>query len=71
MKKTNQIIKTGLAIAAITMFVACTKDPGMISKTGTGYTGGTGTADSATAKKTTGYVGSSTLGDSATTKKGY
>jgi hypothetical protein len=71
MKKTNQIFKTVLAIVALSMFVACTKDPGMISKTGTTYTGGTGTSDSTATKKAPSYTGGTGTSDSTATNKGY
>ncbi|HEV8505574.1 MAG TPA: hypothetical protein VGQ53_09245 [Chitinophagaceae bacterium] len=71
MKKTNQMFKTILAIAGIIIFVACTKDRGMISRIGTNYTGGTGTADSIATKKTPGYTGGTGTSDSTATKIGY
>jgi hypothetical protein len=64
MKKTNQISTVIVAIAAVTMFVACkkeidtTKTPAsttinfqdVTKKPPIGYTGGTGTSDSTTQK---------------------
>jgi hypothetical protein len=71
MKKTSQIFKTALAIAALSMFLACTKDPGMISRTGTNYVGSSTLGDTTATKKAPGYTGGTGTSDSTATKQVY